>query len=449
MNEKIYHFSSSLRAFFRWSLFGILTGVIAGGIASAFDLALQWANACRISHPRIFLGLPLAGLVISWLYYHLGEKGDQGTNLVIESIRKKEYIPWYVAIRIFFATFLTHLFGGSAGREGAALQMGGSISSTIARFLRSWKLDRNAVIMTGMAATFSALFGTPLAATVFALEMVNVGEIYYAALVPCSFAAVVGLMMARFLGVEAEHFTMPYVPDLTPYNLIMAILLAVCCTLVGIIFCIILKRSPKFFHEPFWNHYAAVFTAGCLLVLLNLAVHSTDYMGAGMHVIAEAVGSRARPEAFILKILFTAITLGSCYKGGEIVPSFFIGATFGCTFGRLVGFFSPGVFACLGMVSVFCSVTNCPIASLLIAAELFGFDGIYYFLVCISVSYMLSGRFSLYSSQKILHDKTMETTDSPSVLFHEKESDGAEDDHTGPDDARKVQPLMEEQGREE
>ncbi len=408
MNDQTKYILSSIRAFVRWSVFGIITGLVAGGIASSFDLALVWANTFRGTHPRIFLGLPLAGLAISWLYYHLGEKGDQGTNLVIESIRKKEGIPWYVAIRIFFATFLTHLFGGSAGREGAALQMGGSISSTIAHVLNKWKLDKNAVIMTGMAATFSALFGTPLAATVFALEMVNVGEIYYAALVPCSFAAVVGLMVARFLGVEAEHFTMPYVPKLTPYNLVMAILLAACCTLVGIFFCIVLKKAHKFFHEPFWNHYAAVFTAGCLLVLLNLAVRSTDYMGAGMHIIEEAVGGHARPEAFILKIIFTAITLGSCYKGGEIVPSFYIGATFGCVFGKLVGFFSPGVFASLGMVSVFCSVTNCPIASLLIAAELFGFDGIYYFLVCISVSYMLSGRYSLYSSQKIIHDKNME-----------------------------------------
>ena len=322
MNLQINYLSSSVRAFLRWSIFGIITGLIAGGIASVFDLALVWANTCRRLHPQIIFGLPLAGLAISWLYYHLGEKGDRGTNLVIESIRNKEYIPWYVGIRIFFATFMTHLFGGSAGREGAALQLGGSISSTIARVLHNWKLDRNAVIMTGMAASFSALFGTPLAATVFALEMVNVGEIYYAALVPCSFAAVVGLMTARLLGVEAEHFAMPYVPDLTPYNLIMAVLLAACCTLVGIIFCMILKKSHTFFHAPFFNHYAAVFTAGCLLVLLNLAVHSTDYMGAGMHVIAAATGGHARPEAFLFKIIFTAITLGSCYKGGEIVPSF-------------------------------------------------------------------------------------------------------------------------------
>ncbi|MBQ4045390.1 MAG: chloride channel protein [Lachnospiraceae bacterium] len=404
MKDKLDYYFTRLGAFMRWSAFGILTGLVAGGFASIFALALGWATGYRTAHPQILYGLPLAGLAISGLYYHLGKKGDQGTNLVIESVRKKEDVPWYVAIRIFVSTFLTHLFGGSAGREGAALQMGGSISSTIAQVLYTWKLDQTTVIMTGMAASFSALFGTPLAATVFAMEMVNVGEIYYSALVPCSFAAVVGMMTARLMGVEPEGFDLPFVPELSPYNLIMVILLAALCAVVSVSFCVAMKKSHKFFHEPFWNHYAAVFTAGCILVILNLIVHSTDYMGAGMNVISNAIRGNVRPEAFLLKIIFTAITLGSCYKGGEIVPSFYIGATFGCLFGQIAGF-SPSICAALGMVSVFCGVTNCPISSILIAAELFGFEGIYYFLICISVSYMLSGYYSLYSSQKIVYNK--------------------------------------------
>lgn len=404
MKDTFDYYFTRLGAFMRWSAFGILTGLVAGGFASIFALALGWATGYRTAHPQILYGLPLAGLAISGLYYHLGKKGDQGTNLVIESVRKKEDVPWYVAIRIFVSTFLTHLFGGSAGREGAALQMGGSISSTIAQVLYTWKLDQTTVIMTGMAASFSALFGTPLAATVFAMEMVNVGEIYYSALVPCSFAAVVGMMTARLMGVEPEGFDLPFVPELSPYNLIMVILLAALCAVVSVSFCVAMKKSHKFFHEPFWNHYAAVFTAGCILVILNLIVHSTDYMGAGMDVISNAIRGNVRPEAFLLKIIFTAITLGSCYKGGEIVPSFYIGATFGCLFGQIAGF-SPSICAALGMVSVFCGVTNCPISSILIAAELFGFEGIYYFLICISVSYMLSGYYSLYSSQKIVYNK--------------------------------------------
>ena len=162
------------------------------------------------------------------------------------------------------------------------------------------------------------------------------------------------MMTARLMGVEPEGFDLPFVPELSPYNLIMVILLAALCAVVSVSFCVAMKKSHKFFHEPFWNHYAAVFTAGCILVILNLIVHSTDYMGAGMNVISNAIRGNVRPEAFLLKIIFTAITLGSCYKGGEIVPSFYIGATFGCLFGQIAGF-SPSICAALGMVSVFCA----------------------------------------------------------------------------------------------
>ncbi len=404
MRERIHYYYFKLRSFFRWSIFGIITGIVAGGIASVFDRALLWAAAFRNANPRILFGLPLAGIAISFLYYHLGEKGDQGTNLVIESVRNKESVPWYVSVRIFVSTLLTHLFGGSAGREGAVLQMGGSLSSVIARIFKFWNLDKNAVVMTGMTAAFAALFGTPLAATVFALEMINVGELYYSALVPCSFAAVTGYLVAGFMGIEQEILEVSSVPGLSISNLPLVIILAVICTLLSVLFCVIMEKTHRFFHAPFWNHYVSVFTAGCILVILNLLVGTTDYMGAGMHVVEASLAGDVRPEAFILKILFTAITLGSCYKGGEIVPSFFVGATFGCLFGQIVGF-APGFCAALGMVSMFCGVTNCPITSLMIAAELFGFKGIYYFLICISVSYMLSGYYSLYSSQKILHDK--------------------------------------------
>ncbi len=404
MSERLDNIMDKLRTFGAESVFGAAVGLVVGIVAAVFALALGWAAAFRTANPGILFGLPLAGLAISFLYYHIGEKGDRGTNLVIESVRKKESVPWYVSIRIFISTLLTHLFGGSAGREGAALQMGGSISSVIAQASGFRHLDKTTVVMTGMSAAFSALFGTPLAATVFALEMVNVGEIYYPALVPCSIAAVVGYMTARMMGVEPEAFEIPAVPELSARHLLVVMVLAAACTLVSIVFCIAMKKSHRFFHAPFWNHYAAVFCAGCLIVALNRIVRTTDYVGTGMHVVESAILGRANPEAFLLKIVFTALTLGSCYKGGEIVPAFYIGATFGCLFGRVIGF-APGMCAAMGMVSVFCGVTNCPISSLLIAAELFGFQGIYYFLICVSISYMLSGYYSLYSSQKILQDK--------------------------------------------
>lgn len=394
----------SIRTFLDWAVYGVLVGLSAGFVASVFGLLLEKITAYRMEHPQMILGLPFAGLAIVFLYYHLGEHGDKGTNLVLISVREGEEVPWYVAVRIFIATALTHLFGGSAGREGAALQLGGSISSTLAKLLHRREKDPTATVMCGMSAAFSALFGTPLAATIFAMEVVNVGEMYYSALVPCSFAALVGSMVAKALGVQGEVFHILEVPQLDPVTFMKVLILAAGCALISMLFCIILHTSHSFFHKPFWNKYASVFVAGTVVVLLTILLRTSDYMGTGMHVIAKAIEGEVRPEAFLLKIVFTALTLGACYKGGEIVPSFFVGATFGCLAGQILGL-SPSLCAGVGMVSVFCGVTNCPVSSLLIAAELFGFEGIYYFLIGVVVSYMLSGYYSLYSSQKIVFGK--------------------------------------------
>lgn len=393
-----------LLVFADWALYGVLTGLTAGGVAAVFGILLENITAFRMAHPQMILGLPFSGLLIVFLYYHLGEEGDRGTNLVLSSVREAGAVPWYVAVRIFIATAITHLFGGSAGREGAALQLGGSISSTLAKLLRREKKNPTITIMCGMSAAFSALFGTPLAATIFAMEVVNVGQMYYSALVPCSFAALTGSMLARTMGVKGEVFNLLAVPELTAVTFGKTLILAAGCATVSVLFCILLHGAQVFFHRPFWNKYLSVFTAGSLVVLLTLLVQSSDYMGTGMQVIARAIEGEARPEAFLLKMVFTALTLGACYKGGEIVPSFFVGATFGCAVGQLLGL-SPSLCAGVGMVSVFCGVTNCPISSLLIASELFGFEGIYYFLIGVVVSYMLSGYYSLYSSQQIIYGK--------------------------------------------
>lgn len=394
----------SVLSFLDWAVYGVLVGLAAGFVASVFGLFLEKITAYRMAHPQMILGLPFAGLVIVFLYYHLGEHGDRGTNLVLISVREGEEVPWYVAVRIFIATAITHLFGGSAGREGAALQLGGSISSALAKLLHRSEKDPTATVMCGMSAAFSALFGTPLAASLFAMEIVNVGEMYYSALVPCSFAALVGSMVAKALGVHGEAFDILAVPELTPVTFAKVLILAAGCALISMMFCIILHTFHSFFHKSFWNKYASVFAAGTAVVLLTVLFRTSDYMGTGMHVIAKAIEGEVRPEAFLLKIIFTALTLGACYKGGEIVPSFFVGATFGCLAGQILRL-SPSLCAGVGMVSVFCGVTNCPVSSLLIAAELFGFEGIYYFLIGVVVSYMLSGYYSLYSSQKIVFGK--------------------------------------------
>lgn len=404
LEEKKKHIELDTKEFLEWALFGILVGLTAGFVASVFGLLLHHITAFRGEHLWLILLLPFAGLGIVFLYHNLGEKGDKGTNLILDSVRSDGNVPWYVGVRIFISTAITHLFGGSAGREGAALQLGASVSSTLAKVLKRDHKDPKATVMCGMSGSFSALFGTPLAATIFSMEVVDVGRLYYPALVPCAFAALVGSMVARFMGLEAELFNILYVPEMSPETFFKMLIIGVLSALVSILFVVALHTGHKVFHSKGSNPYVRAFVAGLVVIGLTMILRTSDYMGAGMDVIARAIQGEAAPAAFLWKIVFTALALGSYYKGGEIVPSFFVGATFGCVMGHLIGL-SPSLCAGVAMVSVFCGVTNCPISSLLIAAELFGFEGIHYFLIGVAVSYCLSGYYSLYSTQRIVYDK--------------------------------------------
>lgn len=404
LEQKKKHIELDTIEFLEWAMFGILVGLVAGVVASAFGLLLHHITEYRNENSWLIYFLPLAGMAIVFLYHNVGEKGDKGTNLILESVRSDGDVPWYVGVRIFISTAVTHLFGGSAGREGAALQLGASVSSTLAKVLKREHKDPKATVMCGMSGSFSALFGTPLAATIFSMEVVDVGRLYYPALVPCAFAALVGSMVAKAMGLEAELFNLLSVPEMTGITFFKMLIIGVLSALVSILFVIILHTAHKVFHDKRFNPYVSVFTAGLIIVGLTALLQTSDYMGAGMDVIANAIRGNAHPTAFLWKIVFTALALGSCYKGGEIVPSFFVGATFGCVMGNLIGL-SPSLCAGVAMVSVFCGVTNCPITSLLIAAELFGFEGIHYFLIGVAVSYCLSGYYSLYSTQRIVYDK--------------------------------------------
>lgn len=390
--------------FLKWVLFALLTGVVGGTVGIAFYYAMSQVTKIRTEHSLITLGLPLGGLVIVFLYQTFRKEGDKGTNTIISAIRSDETVPFCVAPLIFIATIITHLFGGSAGREGAALQMGGSIGNTLGRLLHIDDRDKNLVIMCGMSALFAALFGTPAAAAVFAMEVISVGVMYYAALVPCVFSAITASQIAAWAGIEAEKFDVTAIPAYTPATFFQVMIAAVCFALVSMLFCVMLHQAAHIYQKWIQNPYLRIVAAGILILALTALVGTRDYMGAGMDVIERAIAGDARPWDFACKILFTALTLGAGYKGGEIVPAFYIGATSGCVMGSLLGL-SPSLTAAIGMVSVFCGVTNCPISSLLIALELFGFDGIYYYLIGIAVSYMLSGYFGLYSSQKILYSK--------------------------------------------
>lgn len=394
--------------FGKWLVFSLLTGVIVGSVGTAFAYCMQYVTTIRQNHVWLIGGLPFAGMLIVLLYKLCHQEHNKGTNMVITAIRTDELIHARTAPLIFISTLLTHICGGSAGREGAALQLGGSIGESIGRVFRFDEKDRTIIIMCGMSAAFSAVFGTPLAAVVFPMEMVSVGIMYYAALVPCTVASLTAHQIAVFFGVHGEHFEIGAIPELTAETVVKMGLIAILCAFLSILFCILLHQTEKYLKRWLKNPYLRIAVCGCGVILLTV-LFGTDYNGTGMDVITQAVeGGQVYYGAFLLKLIFTALTLGAGYKGGEIVPSFFLGATFGCTLGNLLGI-SPMLCAAAGMIGVFCGVTNSPMTALFISFELFGMEGMFYYLIMIAICYMLSGYFGLYKSQKIMYSKSEPT----------------------------------------
>ncbi|MDC7295001.1 chloride channel protein [Butyrivibrio sp. DSM 10294] len=393
-----------VRVFFRWVVLGCITGGVVGFVGAAFFKSIEFATRFRTSHDLIILGLPLAGLFIVFLYRLCKDYEDKGTNLVIKSIQEGDHLPITKAPLIFISTTITHLFGGSTGRESAALQMGGSIGYNLGKLFRLKDGNVKIITMCGMSAAFAALFGTPMTAAFMAMEIENVGVMYYSALVPCVISALVASGIAKYLGCVGEVFAVNVVPAFTPYQAVFTALLAILCAVVSVTFCWVLKFAGRNYKKFFPNPYIRVFVGGIIVVALTFISGTRYYNGAGMNVIEMAIEGNAPYWAFLLKMIFTALTLGAGYKGGEIVPALYIGATFGCLYSQLLGF-DPALCAAIGMGALFCGVTNCPISSLFICFELFGFKGMPYYLLAIALSYTFSGYSSLYSSQKIMYSK--------------------------------------------
>lgn len=388
----------------KWVFLGIITGIVVGVFAAIFAKCLEYATAFREAHPYTFLSLPLGGIIIVAIYKFAKMENDRGTDNVIAALQEDIIIPFRLSFLIFISTVITIFCGGSVGREGAALQIGSSLGNTVSRVLRFKPEDRKVLIMSGMAAAFSALFHTPMAATFFAMEVSSVGMLRYAALVPCILASVTAFEIADFFGVEGEHFATEAAMGTSLQLSIKVLVIAMCCALLSMFFCAMLQMVEKLMHKYFSNRYVRILIGSAILIVLNLVIGTDDYQGTGMHVIQRAVEGDAQVWAFLLKLIFTVVTIAAGFKGGEIVPSFFIGATFGCVIAEMMGM-PLTLGASIGMVCVFCGVTNCPIASLLIAIELFGTANILYFLMAIATSYALSGYVSLYHTQVILFAK--------------------------------------------
>lgn len=408
MREKTIYWLGEMRATLKalglWLVMAGIVGAVCGAVGGLFHMAIDAATELREALPWLLYLMPVAGLVIVWLYQIGGMKNDSGTNQIIASVRSGTRPPLKLAVLIFVSSALTHLTGGSAGREGAALQIGGSLASAVGRVFRLSERSMNVMVICGMSGLFSALFGTPLTAAVFSMEVVSVGILHYSALFPGLLSACVAGGITRIMGIEPECYTLLGAPDLDWLPMLQVGGLAIVCALLSIVFCVVMHQSARLYQRLFSNRYVRAVAGGVLVILLTLLVGSRDYNGAGGRIIAAAMAGQAVPWAFALKMIFTALTLGAGYRGGEIVPTFFVGATFGCVAAPLLGL-EPAFGAAIGMISMFCGVVNCPLASVLLSVELFGSDAILFFAMSCALSYLLSGKFSLYSSQKIVYSK--------------------------------------------
>ena len=402
--QKLQSPKAYAKTFLKWGLFGLLMGIWGGLLGAGFHHALHFVTHLRGEYNWLIFLLPVGGLLSVGIYTLFRQRSNRGTNEVIDAVLSGGDVSAKVAPTIFLATALTHLFGGSAGREGAALQIGGSTATLISRGLRLGSRDRRVLIMSGMSAVFAGLFGTPLTATLFCMEFVSVGTLFSPALLPCYVSAFTASKVSGLLGVHAEGLLLETVTAVTLGNVWKFLILAMLVSLVGILMCWVFHKAEHLAQHHIPNVWIRIVVGGVLIMGLTLLVGDHRYNGAGMDMALGAAQGNANWFDFIMKMLFTAITLAAGFKGGEIVPTFCIGATFGCVVGGLLGL-DAGLCGALGLIGLFCCATNSPIASILLSIEMFSGANIYVFAFVCVVCFVLSGNYGLYASQLLPFEK--------------------------------------------
>lgn len=392
-----------IRAFVTWIVAGLILGLFGGLVGGAFSLTVKYATAYRTEHPLIVWLLPLGGLIISLLYHASGWRPTD-TNGVLLAIHQPKGVTISTGPIIFASASISHLLGASVGREGAALQLGGVLGYGLVRAVKVKREDSEGVIMCGMSAVFAALFGTPLAAAFFAIEVASVGLLNYSAIVPCMTSSFVAVRIARLMGAAGDFFPLTEALPFAGGDILAVVAVAAAAGLVSILYCVSLRQSEKLIDRILPNYFIRAAVGGLLIAMLS-GVIGLRYNGAGMPVIEEAVQNGvALPYDFIVKMIFTVISVSAGFKGGEIVPAMFIGSTLGCVLAPALGL-DASLGAAVGLLAMFCGSLNCPISSILLGVELFGASNLYFFAIACAVSYMLSANFGLYKEQMIIYSK--------------------------------------------
>lgn len=385
----------------KWMFFSILIGILAGSASAFFLFSLEWAEHVRESYRWIIWLLPVAGFAIGASYYYWGQDVVKGNNQILDELHTpKKIIPIKMAPLVYAGTVLTHLFGGSAGREGTAVQMGASLSDQLTKYFRLQKRDRQMILISGVSAGFASVFGTPLAGAVFALEVLIIGRMRYEAIVPSLLSAIVADYVCSAIGAHHTHYAIPVVPDLSAIGLGSAIAAGICFGLGGMLF----SYGSHFFSSQFAKHikYPPLrpVIGGAVIALSVFAFSTYRYIGLGVPVIVDAFSVDLPWYDCLAKLVYTTFTLGAGFKGGEVTPLFYIGATMGNGLSELLPL-PVALLAGMGFVGVFSGATNTPIACTLMGIELFGVDaGVFLAISCV-VAYLFSGHSGIYGSQRV------------------------------------------------
>lgn len=403
------------RRFLRLSvqlLLAVFLGTATGLVGACFLFSMNWASELFLASEkaatsggfRILTALPFAGLAIVFLYKAARLSVDAGTNQVVESLVSEKKPSLWLAPLIFVSAVVTQVFGGSAGREGAAIQLGGCVGLGAGRVLRLRNAGLKTSIYCGMAGGFSSILGAPLTAAVFAVEVGCVGVMYYPAFLPALVSSAVAASVTRALGLAPFFHAQPVFPATSLLFILRVLALGALCGLASMLFCAAIRRTTQSMARRFPTDYVRVLFGGALIVIATCLLGTNRYNGTGVFLVERATQGDVCGYDFLLKLTFTAVTLGAGFKGGEIVPALAVGATFGCWVGPLLGL-DASLGASLGMVAVFCGATNCPIASLILGIEFFGAENALLFALACAATYMSSGRSGLYKSQRVFFSK--------------------------------------------
>lgn len=391
----------------KWSVLGSIAGMLAGTASWIFLTSLQWATNIRVANPLLIYGLPAVGLIMGWLYARFGGTAVLGNNLVIEEVNSnRSRIPTRMGPLVLLGTIVTHLCGGSAGREGTAIQMGASLADGVRRLLNLTGEDRRLLIMAGISGGFGSVFGVPVAGFVFGMEVQGIGRIRYDGIIPCLVASFIGDLVARAFGTPHAHYPHLAAIPLDFFLLIKVGTAGVLFGLTSLLFIELTHTIKEFMTRFVASSLITPLIGGTAVILLTWLVGTYDYLGLSLPLIVDSVeGLGVVPWAFALKLLFTAVTLGTGYLGGEVTPLFVIGSTLGYTLSGPLEV-APGLLASIGLVAVFAGASNTPLACALMGIELFGGAAApYIFLGCV-VAYLASGHRGIYTSQRIHQPKT-------------------------------------------